>query len=225
MLQEESHPCFRGDRWPARGHSGLESLSGEGRPGCGRAGGGGGRDYRPPEGNDAWSRGAGQAGASPPGPPYELRKASWRRKALSAALDWSAGCRHAPHWPQQMPSRRSMDVQGRPSGGAPSRAGGENQTPAPVPCFRSLLPGLRLDLGPRATLPLPGRRRGRGSPISSNTFPSRWIFHKPCPTSVGSRCLVKCFPVGSVRVQWKALPSGACGEESACSVGAEEARV
>lgn len=25
-LQEESHPCFRGDRWPARGQTGLESL-------------------------------------------------------------------------------------------------------------------------------------------------------------------------------------------------------
>ena len=94
-----------------------------------------------------------------------------------------------------------------------------NQTPAPLPCFRSLLPGLQLDLGSRATLPLPGRRRGRGFPMSSNTFPSRWIFHKPCPTLVGSRCLVKCFPVRSVWVQWKALPGDAGGEEFACSVG------
>ena len=108
---------------------------------------------------------------------------------------------------------------GKPPWRGTLMAGGEIQPPAPVPCFRSLLPGLRLDLGSRATLPLPGGRVGRGSPISSNTFPSRWIFHKPGPTLVGSRCLVKCFPLGSVWVQGKALPSGASGEESAGCAG------
>ena len=55
---------------------------------------------------------------------------------------------------------------------------------------------------PGQRCPCPGRR-GRVSQFPSNTFPSRRIFHKPHPTSVGSGCLVTRFPLGLVCVQWK----------------------
>ena len=134
----------------------------------------------------------------PARPPRQLREASWRRVALSVVLDWLAGCLHGPYWPQQMPSRRRrVGVQGSPSGGTPSRAGGEASPLPLVPCFCSPLPG-RAGFGVQNNTALAWREGRRGSPISSSTFPPRRVFPEPWPTLLRSRCLVKCFPLGFV---------------------------
>ena len=128
-------------------------------------------------------------------PPRQLREASLRRVALSVVLDWLAGCLHGPYWPKQMPSRRRrVGVQGSPSGRTPSRAGGEASPLPLVPCFCSPPPG-QAGFGVQSNTALAWREGRRGSPISSNTFPSRRVFPEPCPTLLRSRCLVKCFPL------------------------------
>lgn len=137
---------------------------------------------------------------------------------LWVVLDSSADALHAPHWPLQV-------RQDKEEGGCPRKLLWLSP-PAPWNgCTCSLLSRPQAGCGFQGNVALACEQTPQ---FSSNKFPTRRTFHKPCPTSAGlcpstwPEGLVKCFPLlvlsqvagetaGMVGdVAWHPIPPSGC---------------